>query len=106
MARFADMTSARMNEPPKARALLKPATCSSLNPFTRIQTLPNNTGEYQRPPMRNVEIAAAKTASQLILLGFILPLTSETPPECIGRILPSSESAQNSGIPGVRSDNH
>src|ERR1700742_3120733 len=66
MARFADMTSAKMNDPPKARALLKPATCSSLNPFTRIQTLPNNIGEYQRPPMRNVERAAAKTASQLI----------------------------------------
>ena len=77
MARFADMTSARMNEPPKARALLKPATCSSLNPFTRIQTLPNNTGEYQRPPMTNVERAAAKCT----LLGF----SSSRQSECIDR---------------------
>src|ERR1700730_11386756 len=54
-ARFADITNAKKNAPPKARALLKFLTCASVNPFARSQTLPNAIGEYHNPPMINAD---------------------------------------------------
>src|SRR4029077_11984250 len=58
IARLADITKARRNAPPKARPLLKVLTCSSVKPFTRIQILPNNSGEYHSPPTTKVDNAA------------------------------------------------
>src|SRR5688572_28264665 len=48
-------------------------SCSSVSPAPRCQDFRNMAGEYQRPPSRNAESAAASTASQLTS-GMRLPL--------------------------------
>src|ERR1041385_7357297 len=67
IARLSAITSAKINDQPNIRALLKVATSVSEKLFTRIQALPNNSGEYQSPPRMKVESAATKTATKLIL---------------------------------------
>src|SRR5688572_20738198 len=48
-------------------------SCSSVSPAPRCHAFRNIAGEYQRPPSRNAESAAASTASQLTS-GMRLPL--------------------------------
>src|SRR5687768_11890216 len=77
IARFKDIISAKRNDQPNMRALLKVCTSASVKLLTRIQALPKSNGEYQRPPSMNVETAAASTASKLIVEKSIVISPSE-----------------------------
>src|SRR5580698_4597784 len=63
-ARFADINSAKIKDSPKTLAMLLLFRSSCVKLLADIQARPNNAGEYQSPPITNVETAAAKTASQ------------------------------------------
>src|SRR5471032_2750961 len=63
MANTAASTSANTKAPPKINALLPPATSASLSPAAACQALANN-AEYQIPPIRKLNAAAAITANQ------------------------------------------
>src|SRR4051812_38956139 len=58
---------AATNERLKMRAGVRPSW--SPKPFRRDQDLAKSRGEYQAPPMRKLETAARRTASQLMVDG-------------------------------------
>src|SRR5580658_726046 len=63
-AKFADINSAKTNDRPKILAILLLFRSSCVKLLADIQARPNKAGEYQSPPIRKVETAAATTASQ------------------------------------------
>src|SRR5882672_5035208 len=67
-ARFAAMRSANRRDRPKILGMLDLLSSASLRLLTDIQGRPNSAFEYQRPPIRKVETAAATTASQLMCI--------------------------------------
>src|SRR5690349_4926193 len=66
LAKFQEASSARINERPKILAMLPCLSCSSVSPVSRCQALPNNTGEYHKPPSTKLATPATRTAIQLI----------------------------------------
>ena len=60
-------------EPPKVSAALPRAISSCVSPVSRIQALPNKTGEYHIPPRRKLDAAATSTA-QTLISDIALPL--------------------------------
>src|SRR5271166_5247617 len=65
-ARFAAMITAKISDRPKILAMLPLAKSASDKLLADIHAEPNKALEYQSPPRRKVETAAASTASQLI----------------------------------------
>src|ERR1041384_8111069 len=65
-AKFQAASNASTKDRPKILAMLPFLSCSSVRPVSRCQALPNNTGEYHRPPSTKLDTAATTTAIQLI----------------------------------------
>src|SRR5271165_5259096 len=63
-AKFADINNPKMNDKPKILAVLLLFKSSCVNLLADIQARPNKAVEYQSPPIRKVDTAAATTASQ------------------------------------------
>src|ERR1700741_2170226 len=63
-ARFADLSNAKTNVRPKIFGRLPRLRSSWVKLLVDIHARPKRAGEYQRPPIANVETAAARTASQ------------------------------------------
>src|SRR6266568_7407580 len=70
MARLMDIISVRRKLMPKILAMLVGAG-ASVKALARCQALPKTAGEYQRPPRRKAETAAARIAQKLRVCRFI-----------------------------------
>src|SRR3954468_2875410 len=64
-AKFQAARNASTKDRPKILATLPCLICSSVSPVSRLQALPNSTGEYHRPPTRKLASAAMTIANQL-----------------------------------------
>lgn len=72
IARLVAMINENKNVEMKIKAFLPFFKSSSRNLFSCIHCLPNNMGEYHKPPIKKFDTAATNTATKLMVEIFIL----------------------------------